>query len=93
MSHGGELKIRTEYNQREEAIKIDIIDTGIGIPEENLPHLFEPFFSTKPEGKGTGLGLPIVYEIIDEHNGSMEVESSLNKGTAFTIKLPIYEEM
>lgn len=93
MTQGGELKICTEYDQRGEAIKIDIIDTGIGIPEENLPHLFEPFFSTKPEGKGTGLGLPIVYEIIDEHNGSIEVESSLNKGTTFTIKLPITREM
>ncbi len=93
MTHGGELKICTEYDQRDKAIKIDIIDTGMGIPEENLPRLFEPFFSTKPEGKGTGLGLPIVYEIIDEHNGSIEVESSLNKGTTFTIKLPITREM
>lgn len=93
MAHGGELTIGTEYNKREEAIKIDIIDTGIGIPDENLPHLFEPFFSTKQEGKGTGLGLPIVYEIIDEHNGSIEVESFLNKGTTFTIRLPIDREM
>jgi len=93
MTRGGELKICTKYDQKEEAIKIDIIDTGVGIPEENLPHLFEPFFSTKPEGKGTGLGLSIVYEIIDEHNGSIEVESSLNKGTAFTIKLPVSGEM
>jgi two-component system NtrC family sensor kinase len=89
MTHGGELKICTEYDRRDKTIKIDIIDTGVGIPEENLPRLFEPFFSTKPEGKGTGLGLPIVYEIIDEHNGSIEVESSLSKGTIFTIKLPI----
>jgi len=93
MIDGGELKICTEYDQRDSTIKIDIIDTGVGIPEENLPHLFEPFFSTKPEGKGTGLGLSIVYEIIDEHNGSIEVESSLKKGTTFTIKLPVYEEM
>ena len=89
MTHGGELKICTEYDRRDKMIKIDIVDTGVGIPEENLPRLFEPFFSTKPEGKGTGLGLPIVYEIIDEHNGSIEVESSLGKGTIFTIKLPI----
>jgi two-component system NtrC family sensor kinase len=90
MPQGGKLKISTEYNQKEETIKIEITDTGYGIPEENLPHLFEPFFSSKPTGKGTGLGLSIVYEIIDEHDGSIEVESEVNKGTTFIIKLPVY---
>ncbi|MFQ6084205.1 MAG: cache domain-containing protein [Candidatus Aminicenantia bacterium] len=93
MPQGGKLKIRSGYDQRDEAIKIEITDTGYGIPEENLPYLFEPFFSSKPTGKGTGLGLSIVYEIIDEHNGSIEVESEINKGTTFIIKLPIHKEI
>jgi len=93
MPKGGTLKVRSGYDQREEAIKIEITDTGYGIPEENLPYLFDPFFSSKPEGKGTGLGLSIVYEVIDEHNGSIEVKSEVNKGTAFIIKLPIHKEI
>ncbi len=93
MPKGGKLKVRTGYDPRDEVIKIEITDTGYGIPQENLPSLFEPFFSSKPEGKGTGLGLSIVYEVIDEHNGSIEVESEVNKGTTFTVKLPIYGEM
>ncbi len=93
MPQGGKLKVRSGYDQRDEAVKIEITDTGYGIPEENLPHLFEPFFSSKPEGKGTGLGLSIVCEVIDEHNGSIELESEVGKGTTFTIKLPIHKEI
>lgn len=90
MPKGGKLKVCTGYDPREGVIKIEITDTGYGIPQENLPSLFEPFFSSKPEGKGTGLGLSIVYEVIDEHNGSIEVESEVDKGTTFIVKLPIY---
>lgn len=93
MPQGGKLKVRSGYDQRDEAIKIEITDTGYGIPEENLPYLFEPFFSSRPEGKGIGLGLSIVYEVIDEHNGSIEVESEVDKGTTFIIKLPIHKEI
>jgi len=93
MPKGGKLKVRSGYDQRDETIKIEITDTGHGIPEENLPRLFEPFFSSKPEGMGTGLGLSIVYEVIDEHNGSIEVESEADKGTTFIIKLPTNEEI
>ncbi len=93
MPHGGELKVHSGYDPKDKTIKIEITDTGYGIPEENLPHLFEPFFSSKPEGKGTGLGLSIVYEVIDEHNGSLEVESELGKGTTFIVKLPIHKEI
>jgi signal transduction histidine kinase len=90
MPQGGKLKVSSEYDQKSEVIKIDISDNGHGIPEKDLLHIFEPFFSSKPEGKGTGLGLSIVYEVIDEHNGSIEVESMVDKGTTFTVKLPIY---
>ena len=93
MPKDGTLNVCSEYEQKDEAIKIEITDTGYGIAEENLPYLFEPFFSSKPEGKGTGLGLSIVYEVIDEHNGSIEVESKVGKGTTFTVKLPIHKEI
>lgn len=93
MPQSGELKVRSGYDPKDKTIKIEITDTGYGIPEENLPHLFEPFFSSKPEGKGTGLGLSIVYEVIDEHNGSIEVESELGKGTTFIVKLPIHKKI
>ncbi len=90
MTKGGTLKVCSGYGQKDGAIKIEITDTGYGIAEENLPYLFEPFFSSKPDGKGTGLGLSIVYEVIDEHNGSIEVESEVGKGTTFTVKLPVH---
>jgi len=93
MPQGVKLNVQSGYDQRDEAVKIEITDTGYGIPEENLPYLFEPFFSSKPEGKGTGLGLSIVYEVIDEHNGSIELESEVGKGTTFTVKLPIHKEI
>lgn len=69
-------------------IEIKIADTGCGIPRENLSKIFEPFYSTKGQ-KGTGLGLSVIWGIIDNHNGTIEVDSKLNKGTTFTIHLPV----
>lgn len=68
-------------------VEIKIKDNGSGIPEEDLPRIFEPFFSTKGQ-KGTGLGLAIIWGIIDNHNGTIKVESEINKGTTFIIRLP-----
>jgi len=68
-------------------IEIKIQDNGSGIPEQDLPRIFEPFFSTKGQ-KGTGLGLAIIWGIIDNHNGTINVESEVNEGTTFTIRLP-----
>ena len=67
-------------------VRINITDTGKGISPDNLKNMFMPFFSTKKEG--TGLGLPICYNIINDHNGQLEVETKLKKGTTFTVKLP-----
>ncbi len=66
--------------------KIEIKDTGVGIPPENLDKIFEPYFSTKETG--TGLGLAIVKKIVDDHNGIIDVESAINEGTTFAVRLP-----
>jgi signal transduction histidine kinase len=68
---------------------IAIQDTGTGIPPENLKRIFDPFFTTKPEGVGTGLGLSVSYGIVANHQGKIEVESEVGKGTKFTIYLPV----
>lgn len=70
-------------------ITIDVVDSGCGIPEENIKKLFTPFFTTKKMGKGTGLGLAITYGIIKMHKGDIKVKSTLGHGSVFTIKLPI----
>jgi len=73
---------------QKEFIEIKIRDTGCGIEKENLEKIFEPFFSTKGQ-KGTGLGLAVIWGIIDNHNGTITVESEVNKGTTFIIHLPL----
>lgn len=83
----GKIKISTNrYNNH---IEINISDTGIGIPKENLTKIFDPFFTTKDVGKGTGLGLHVCYNIVNKHKGTIDVESETGKGTTFTIKLPV----
>jgi len=88
MPEGGDLTIRSFLGPRKEGkyIVCEFQDTGKGIPEGDLPRLFEPFFSTK--AKGTGLGLSICYGIIQRHEGRIEVKSIKGKGSTFTIKLP-----
>ncbi|MBE9032930.1 GAF domain-containing protein [filamentous cyanobacterium LEGE 11480] len=85
------LTIRTVMTERE-TVQIAIQDNALGIPAAVQSRLFDPFFTTKPVGQGTGLGLSISYQIIvDKHNGQLTCESSLGKGTTFTIELPIIE--
>jgi two-component system NtrC family sensor kinase len=85
MSKGGKLGIKTIFSDHSEQVQIVISDTGCGIPEEILPQIFEPFVSTK---ESTGLGLAVVYGIVQQHKGEIEVESKPNQGTTFTITLP-----
>ncbi|MCX5727136.1 MAG: ATP-binding protein [Candidatus Saganbacteria bacterium] len=85
MEKGGELGITTGLAG--EKISIRISDTGIGIPHDKLREIFDPFFTTKEFG--TGLGLAITHKIIDDHRGSIDVESEIGKGTCFTIYLPV----
>jgi CheY-like chemotaxis protein len=75
-------------------VKISIRDHGIGIPEEHLPKIFDPYFSNKEMGiqKGTGLGLAITYSIINRHDGHITVESEVGVGTTFTLYLPVREK-
>jgi len=89
MPDGGTVTLRTRKTPPG-MITIDIEDTGMGIPPENLSKLFTPFFTTKPIGKGTGLGLAIVYGIIKMHRGQIHASSKVNEGTTFTITLPIH---
>ena len=79
-------KLNVKISPDENFVKIEITDTGNGIPAENLPKIFEPYFSTKETG--TGLGLAIVYKIVEMHNGTIEVESKEGEGTKFTVRLP-----
>lgn len=82
----GKLQIHT--SSKENQIQVDIIDTGVGI-DPNLKHkIMTPFFTTKEPGKGVGLGLSIAYKILHDHNGSIEFESELGKGTKFSIGFP-----
>ncbi len=90
MQPGGKLSVVTRPGRPAHTVEIDVKDTGKGIPPELLPHIFDPFFSTKGVG-GTGLGLSVSYGIIKNHRGNIRVESAAGAGTTFTIELPAYK--
>jgi two-component system NtrC family sensor kinase len=87
MPQGGNLKLKVSQDAAH-GIRIDLQDSGVGIAAEDIPHLFEPFFSTKREGKGVGLGLSVVYGILERHEGTVSVQSEPGKGTLFTLLFP-----
>jgi signal transduction histidine kinase len=86
MPGGGRIVVATCVQA--EGVSVEIADTGHGIKPEVLERIFEPFFTTKPVGQGTGLGLAVTYGIVQQHGGSIEVESEEGKGTKFIITLP-----
>jgi PAS domain S-box-containing protein len=87
MPEGGRL--RMSLAREDNHVVLGVSDTGRGMPEEIRSKVFEPFFTTKDFGKGTGLGLTVVKGIIEEHGGTIEVESAVDKGTTFWIRLPL----
>jgi two-component system NtrC family sensor kinase len=90
-SISGEGQITLTTEQQGSQLKIKIQDTGHGISEDDIENLFDPFFTTKAQ-QDTGLGLSVSYGIIRDHGGDIEVKSELDKGTTFTINLPIKTE-
>lgn len=90
MPIGGRIVVRTTVLA--DTVRLIIEDTGIGIPNELLPRIFEPFFTTKDPGKGTGIGLSLVDEIVRSWEGTVEVTSELEQGTRFAIEVPLYHD-
>jgi two-component system NtrC family sensor kinase len=88
VTENGEIVVKTS-NPDQDTIKLEISDNGIGISAEDIPHIFEPFFSTKQQARGIGLGLPIVHGIIQSHKGKIQVKSEPGQGTTISITLPI----
>ena len=90
MPDGGELVLRTSRQRRSESmIRVEVIDSGAGIPKDIVPLIFEPFFSTKCGDKGVGLGLSVVYGIVKEHGGSVFVKSEQGAGSSFILRFPV----
>lgn len=87
MSAGGTLTITARAEP--DTATLEVADTGTGIPEQHLKHIFEPFYTTKPVGAGTGLGLAVVARIIEAHKGRIEVQTEPGRGTCFRIELPV----
>ncbi len=93
MPNGGRLRIEVRENARTQMVEMSVADSGIGIPPDRLRLIFEPFFTTKePDSNGhggTGLGLSVCRQIIEQHQGRIRVESLVGKGSTFTLKLPV----
>jgi signal transduction histidine kinase len=97
MPDGGRLTVTTRLIEQEidgeyqELASVYVSDSGVGIPADNLERIFDPFFTTKEVGQGTGLGLSVSYSIVEKHNGRIEVESTPEQGSTFTLLLPVTE--
>lgn len=89
MPRGGNLWISTQARPESGELVIQVRDDGSGIPADILPHIFEPFLTTKETGKSVGLGLAVSHNIMERHSGRIEVQSEFGKGTTFTVTLPL----
>ncbi|HEX8096933.1 MAG TPA: ATP-binding protein, partial [Pyrinomonadaceae bacterium] len=85
---GGRITLRTSASGGGDSVTVEVADTGIGIAPENVAKIYDPFFTTKGVGRGTGLGLAVTYGIVQEHSGHIAVESAPGRGTTFRITLP-----
>jgi len=88
MPEGGPLTVFTRMTDGSGFVEIEVSDTGCGIPQDHLSKLFDPFFSTKSTGEGTGLGLSVTLGIVEKHNGTIDVKSTVGEGSTFVIRLP-----
>ena len=88
LPQGGNVWLTTSFSREDQRVTVVVRDDGIGIPADLLPHLFEPFLTTKETGRGVGLGLAISQSILERHSGNIEVQSDLGRGTTFTVTLP-----
>lgn len=84
----GHITVRT-LQESEDGVSFEVEDNGCGIDEQHLPHIFEPFFTTKPVGGGAGLGLAVSYGIVRDHGGTIDVETSVERGSTFRVRLPL----
>src|SRR4029453_17198977 len=92
MTGAGEIGIRTGRDPaRPGQVRLSVADTGPGIPPVHLPHLFEPFYTTK--SSGTGLGLAVSYRIVQDHLGTIDVQSVAGQGATFTLTFPVLESV
>ena len=89
MPDGGELVFEAELRAETDAVVIRIIDTGVGMTPEQVLRIFEPFYTTKPEGQGTGLGMSVSLGIVKSHGGLLDVSSEPGRGTTMTVQLPL----
>ncbi|HCA79946.1 MAG TPA: hypothetical protein DEP53_09455 [Bacteroidetes bacterium] len=86
MPGGGKIRVEASLSAPDGDLSIVVQDSGMGIAPEDLPHVFEPFYTTKKDGQGVGLGLSVVYGIVERHGGSITVDSTMGNGTTFTMK-------
>jgi len=92
MLNGGSLQIGAHPSPDGHWMVIDVKDTGVGIDPQHLPRIFDPFYTTKQVGRGTGLGLSVTYGIVEKHGGHIEVKSRKGAGATFTVTLPLHQE-
>ena len=91
MPDGGELTVKTSFDEQAREVSVEVEDTGHGIPADDLPRVFDPFFTTKTAGAGTGLGLAVCYGIVTAHGGRIEVEPNNGRGTRVQVTLPAHD--
>jgi two-component system NtrC family sensor kinase len=92
MLDGGTLSLKAYPSEDGQWLKVEVRDTGVGIEPGHLPRIFDPFYTTKQVGRGTGLGLSVTYGIVEKHGGHIEVQSRKGKGSTFTVILPVHGE-